>query len=328
MLIQTQQRYRRRLEVSPAGNHEDTQLECSGFGESPSISSLKKKILRLYGPQLVFLSETKLTTMQMNMVVNNLNFKNCFAVNCSGRSGGITMLWNLETCLQIKSFSKHHINAEIQMTSGKQMRCTGVYGHPEANQKNHTWTLLRRLAGLSSSPWLCFGDYNEILHPSEKSGGNDRNLNSINEFREALRDCELMDVGYTGYPFTWSNGRFGSGFVEERLDRFACNKAWSDFFVDCAASNLDTWSSDHCPMLMVVHERDGGVTFGGRHSSRFHYEDMWGPYAACKDIIKEEWSVYGTWSRDNPIKSFQKTAKNSMARLLAWSKGEFGWRDK
>ena len=29
------------------------------------------------------------------------------------------------------------------------------------------------------------------------------------DFREALRDCDLLDIGYKGYPFTWSNGRFG-----------------------------------------------------------------------------------------------------------------------
>lgn len=88
------------------------------------------------------------------------------------------------------------------MASRKQMRCIGVYGHPEMQQKKHTWTLLRCLAGLSFTHWLCFSDFNEILHPYEKSGGNDRNPNLMNDFREALRDCNLMDVGYKGYPFT------------------------------------------------------------------------------------------------------------------------------
>ena len=47
----------------------------------------------------------------------------------------------------------------------------GIYGHPEANQKKHTWTLLRRLADLVVSPWLCFGDFNEVLNLNEKMGG-------------------------------------------------------------------------------------------------------------------------------------------------------------
>lgn len=76
------------------------------------------------------------------------------------------------------------------MANGKQMRSTGVYGNPEIGQKKHTLI------------WLCFGDFNEILHPNEKRGGNDRNLNLINNFIEVLRECNLKDIGYKGYPFT------------------------------------------------------------------------------------------------------------------------------
>ncbi|KAH9656688.1 reverse transcriptase domain-containing protein [Citrus sinensis] len=182
-----------------------------GLGNPRAFQALRK-ILQLHGAQLVFLCETKVSTMQMNVIASKLSFENCLAVN-------------------------------------------GVYGHPEISQKKHTWTLLRWLAVLSSSPWLCCGDFNEILHPDEKRGGNDRNVNLINEFREVLRDCGLKDVGFRGYAFTWNNGRYGEGFVEERLDIFVCSKAWSDRFVDCAAGNLDSWTSDHCPVLMVVQER-------------------------------------------------------------------------
>ena len=83
---------------------------------------------------------------------------------------------------------------------------------------------MRRLAGLSFIHWLCFSDFNEILHPHEKSVGNDKNPNQISDFREALRDYNLKDVGCKRYLFTWGNGRFSPNFVEERLDRFLCNE--------------------------------------------------------------------------------------------------------
>lgn len=53
-------------------------------------------------------------------------------------------------------------------------------------QEKHTWTLLKRLAGLSSSPWFFFGDFNEILHLNEKIGGNDRDVNMNSDFRDAI----------------------------------------------------------------------------------------------------------------------------------------------
>lgn len=36
-----------------------------------------------------------------------LKFDNCFAVDKSGFGGGLTLLWNSEVVVEVKSFSKH-----------------------------------------------------------------------------------------------------------------------------------------------------------------------------------------------------------------------------
>lgn len=194
-----------------------------GMGNDRTFLALKT-ILQMHKPQVVFLCETKLMSVQMRKVGKLLKFDGCFAVSSKGRSGGIAMMWNSEISVNITSFSSHHIDAEVQTERGKWVRCTGIYGHPEADQKRHTWTLLRRLAGLSSTTWLCFGDFNEILHLHEKNGGNDRDSNAVSEFRKAIQDSKLIDMGSNGCSYTWSNRRFGSGFIEEKLDRFFCSK--------------------------------------------------------------------------------------------------------
>lgn len=139
--------------------------------------------------------------MQMNNVGKKMKLESCFDVSSKGKSGGLAMLWSQDIKVDIASFSDHHIDAEVEVENGKHMRCTGVYRHPEASQKKHTWTLLRRLVGLSSSPWLFFGDFNEILHLNEKNRGNDRDANWINDFREVIRECKLRDLGCIGHPF-------------------------------------------------------------------------------------------------------------------------------
>ena len=128
-------------------------------------------------------------------------------------------------------------------------------GHSETNQKHHTWTLLKRLAGIFSYPWCCFSDFNEILNLQEKSGGNEKNMDMVVKFREVVQACNLVDMEYKGYPFTWSNRRYGQHFIEERLDRFLCSNDWSKNFHDLAVTNLVNWVSDHCPILMEVRER-------------------------------------------------------------------------
>ncbi|KAH9764852.1 hypothetical protein KPL70_001671 [Citrus sinensis] len=257
-----------------------------------------------------------------------LKIDNCLAVNRNGKGGGLAMLWYNEANVHVTSYSNHHIDARVQREDGSWMRCTGIYGHPEMSQKHHTWILLKRLADLFDIPWLCFGDFNEILHPNEKLGGNDRNVNMISEFREALCECNLIDLGCKGYPFTWSNGRFGQHFVEERLDRFLCNKKWREKYVDCAVVNLETWTSDHCPIIMEVQAKGSALSYARKRTSRIHYEDAWSSYEGCKDIVDKEWRRHGNWKCADPVWLFKQTTKSSMAQLKNWSNAEFKGRQQ
>ncbi|KAH9668523.1 reverse transcriptase domain-containing protein [Citrus sinensis] len=78
----------------------------------------------------------------------NFNFEYCFVVDRDGMGGGLALFWNAKDKVEIKSFSKHHIDTLVHNDNGKVWRCTGVYGHPETSQRHHTWTLLKRLADL------------------------------------------------------------------------------------------------------------------------------------------------------------------------------------
>lgn len=142
-----------------------------------------------------------MTAKQMQERANDLRFQNCFAVSRDGLGGGLAMMWTLEINVEIKSYSKHHVDVVVYNETGSNWRCTGVYGHPESDQKKFTWELLRRLDTLSSLQWLCFGDFNEVLNLNEKLGGKDRRVCMVNDFREAIRDCDLTDLGSTGYFF-------------------------------------------------------------------------------------------------------------------------------
>ena len=183
------------------------------------------------------------------------------------------------------------------------------------NKKHHTWTLLKRLAGIFSHPWCCFGDFNEILNLQEKSGGNEKNIDMVVKFREAVQACNLVDVGYRGYPFMWSNRRYGQHFIEERFDRFLCSNDWSENFHDMAATNLVNWVSDHCPILIEVRERSKDQSYGKKSIHREHYEDMWSSYEACKNIVRDEWASMGRGIRENPVKHFHQAVKNTLANL-------------
>lgn len=185
---------------------------------------------------------------------------------------------------------------------------------------------MRRLACMSSLPWLCFGDF-KILNLNEKSEGLDRNAGAIAEFRD-VRECKLVDLGSRGYPFTWSNRQFGPCLIEEKFDRFMCNQEWKIDFRDDLATNLAHWESDHRLIMMEINGRQRSLVYEKKTFTRIHYKDMCSSCEACKNIVNEEWSNWHTKTEASPVHMFRNVAKRSMAQLILWSREEFRDRDK
>lgn len=98
-------------------------------------------------------------------------------------------------------FSKNHIDVVVGHEEGP-WRFTGVYGVPEQPQRWRTWRMLDYLVGVNSLPWMCLGDFNEVLFDYEKVGGNARRERSMSDFRDCLDRCGLCDLGFVGHMFT------------------------------------------------------------------------------------------------------------------------------
>jgi len=71
-----------------------------------------------------------------------------------------------------------------------------------------------------------------------KKGGLQNFMTHLDNFWEAFFDCDLYDMGGSGYEFTWWNGQGGEGSVEERLGHFCANTEWSILFPD--ATHIDS----------------------------------------------------------------------------------------
>ncbi|KAL0433610.1 UNVERIFIED_CONTAM: hypothetical protein Slati_2695300 [Sesamum latifolium] len=113
------------------------------------------------------------------------------SVEANGKSGGLALLWNRSFQVCIQSYSRRHIDASISSDEIEQTwRFTGIFGDPEATKRRHTWDLLSILGRQSVRPWLCIGDFNEILDNSEKVRGSTRPLHAA--FRQTLIK-HLMD---------------------------------------------------------------------------------------------------------------------------------------
>ncbi|KAL8473505.1 hypothetical protein ACS0TY_030369 [Phlomoides rotata] len=107
---------------------------------------------------------------------------------------------------------------------------SGFYGWPKRKDHPKSWQLLRRISPTTGTPWLCMGDFNEIMWAKEKRGGNTRTTKQMSDFRETTTALQLKDLGYQGSTFTWSNGRVGSESIQSRLDRALATEKWFTLF--------------------------------------------------------------------------------------------------
>ncbi|KAL8485009.1 hypothetical protein ACS0TY_027348 [Phlomoides rotata] len=179
---------------------------CRGLGNPQKVPVLKCMINKSR-PSLVFLSE--LLVRELVFVARKLGFDSHLGVDCGllygpRRSSGRS--WNSEIDVEVTSYSTNHIDVTIHNTNGDgDWRFTGIYGWPEDQQKWKTWHLLDTLAVGNSLPWLCVGDFNEIMFQYEKQGGSLCRESRMEEFRQCLERNSLIDLSAGGNSYTWSN---------------------------------------------------------------------------------------------------------------------------
>jgi hypothetical protein len=215
-----------------------------GLGNQPSVRSLLE-LQRAEDPDILFLSETKLMEKEVESLRLKLQMAHMEVVECKGRSGGLALFWKKDVNVEMRWKGRYHIDVNVTQEDGSKWRFTGVYGESKSGEKEKTWRLLRTLHGQADLPWLCMGDFNEVLFTHEKEGGPARAPRCMDAFRRALEDCNLEDLGFIGDPFTWRNNwHVSSGYVRERLDRAVANVSCRCLFPLYKIINGDPRHSD------------------------------------------------------------------------------------
>lgn len=87
-----------------------------------------------------------------------------------------------------------------------------------------------------------------VCNQEEKLGGKPINLNAT-EFNTVINQVGLIDGGYSGSKYTWSNNRVGRARIMGRLDRVLYNSTWLSF-CNTNVSHLHRTNSDHAPLLI------------------------------------------------------------------------------
>jgi hypothetical protein len=178
------------------------------------------------------------------------------------------------------------------------------------------WDALRHLNSEPNVPWLVLGDFNEAMWQEEHFSLTPRSNAQMKDFRDALEDCGLYDLGFTGVPFTYDNKRGGNANVKVRLDRAVANMAWRERFENARVNHLISPCSDHCPIAVdIVQENQQRP-----RQPRRHYEILWERAPELEEKIKMAWEEAG---RKTDLGDVATGLDQVMTVLQRWSKVKF-----
>ena len=226
---------------------------CRGAGRG--LSSSKKMDYLAYlmsstRAQVIFISETRTSRYSSNQLNNHFNIEDSIVVPSRGLSGGLWLLWTNEVQVDVNFVDHHVILASVfHIATSVKFMLIFVYEDPHHRITNMIWDpILTFVNNNLGSPVLCMGDLNDIMCEADTTSVN-VNKYRIRAINDYVKQCGLFDLGFSGPAYTWTNKRFSSTPIFERVDRCLANAEWCGMFPNTNVYNLPIILSDHAPIL-------------------------------------------------------------------------------
>ncbi|KAM2080248.1 hypothetical protein ACFX1T_034032 [Malus domestica] len=103
---------------------------------------------------------------------------------------------------------------------------------------------------------------------------------------------ELIDLGFSGSPFTWERDWKDWGLIEERLDRAMVNNIWMEHWSNTCVSHGPLLGSNHRPL--IINTSPHFVS----SPKPFKFEAYWLIDSDCASVISNAWNenCHGSFS--------------------------------
>ncbi|XP_030958722.1 uncharacterized protein LOC115980633 [Quercus lobata] len=218
----------------------------------PSFQTDIHELARRHNPAILVVMETKLGGSKAKEVSDRLPFDGAILTETIGFTGGLWLLWN-EDQVEIQELAKteQEIHIEVKVrASNLSWIFSAIYASPRSEKGCILWNNLSKVADLHNKPWIMAGDFNKPLVQEDQFGGRGVSVNRSLAFKDCLDFCNMVDMGFSGPRYTWTNKQDINNLILERIDRFFMNPDWCVLYPEVKVSHLPRFHSDHCPVLM------------------------------------------------------------------------------
>ena len=284
---------------------------CRG-AQKPSFHNYIHDLTQKYDPAIFVIMETKLGGNRAKLVTDRLPFDGAIHTDTIGLSGGLWLLWNTDkVAVEELAKTEQEIHVEVKVrASNLSWIFSAIYASPRLEDRFILWNNLSKVAELHNKPWVMAGDFNEPLTDEDKFGGRGVSVNRSLAFKDCLDDCNMVDMGFNGPRYTWTNKRDISDLILERIDRFFMNPDWCVLYPDAKVTHLTRCHSDHCPVLMEA------LPVSTQAANKpFRFQEFWLSDLSFPNIVSKAWC--NSRSLVESIDSFSREA-------TLWNRNHFG----
>ncbi|XP_019267526.1 PREDICTED: uncharacterized protein LOC109244827 [Nicotiana attenuata] len=124
---------------------------------------------------------------------------------------------------------------------------TTVYGLHTIKDSKPLWDKLRRINSNQQGPWLAMGDFNAVLHVTDRQHGSEVQDMEVKDFKEYMMDTGMNELQSVGRGYTWTNNHTYS-----RIDRGLVNTEWMMTMPSLKIQVLEPLISDHSPLKLMI----------------------------------------------------------------------------
>ncbi|KAH7853837.1 hypothetical protein Vadar_007155 [Vaccinium darrowii] len=255
--------------------------------------------------------EMKNGVTRIEAVKRALGMDGSLWVDPVGLAGGLAVFWKGVTTVELKGKCSWFIDVQINEEDGSNWRLINVYFDSRVEVRRAQWDVFIQYKENLGDDWLIWGDMNDIISTDEKNGGVAPAQWELRGFQNFINHCHLIDLGFSGYPYTWRNNRNGDDYIQERLDRALASPSWRVRFSQASVEHLNAVGSDHSALLLHL------TPTVLQKKVPFRFDARWTKEEDMQPIIQQAWKVPVQGSK---LFTVQQKIKECRASIRNWKK--------
>ncbi|XP_062014087.1 uncharacterized protein LOC133730526 [Rosa rugosa] len=180
---------------------------------SENFRSAIADLVNLHSIDILAICEPRVQFSRAKDTLRKLGFSDFRIVEAEGFFGGIWLLWNsLKVHVDFIDKNFQSVSVKVTLPGKPTWMLTVIYASPTNSVRANLWPYLDNLIVDVNLPSMFIGDFNELISVEDKSCGS--LTGRFGGLRDWVNRNALIDMGFQGSCFTWSNNR-----IKERLDR-------------------------------------------------------------------------------------------------------------